>query len=56
MLAPGSDGILRSELFPGLWLDPEALISGDGPRLIAVLQEGLASPERAAFVARLAAS
>jgi Uma2 family endonuclease len=54
-LAPGPDGILRSEVFPGLWLDPQALVSGDGPRLLAVLQEGLASPEHAAFVQRLAA-
>lgn len=53
-LPAGSDGILRSEVFPGLWLDPEALIARDGPRLIAVLQEGLASPEHAAFVQLLA--
>src|SRR5205807_9315194 len=54
-IAPGPDGILRSEVFPGLWLDPAALAAGDGPRLIAVLQQGLASPEHAAFVARLSA-
>lgn len=52
--AAGADGILRSEVFPGLWLDPAALLAGDGPRLIAVLQEGLASAEHAAFVERLA--
>lgn len=52
-LSPGRDGLLRSEVFPGLWLDPEALLSGNGPRLIAVLQEGLASPEHAAFAERL---
>lgn len=54
-LAPGGDGILRNEVFPGLWLDPEALLASDGPRLLAVLQQGLASPEHAAFVSRLAA-
>jgi Uma2 family endonuclease len=53
-LAPGADGILRSEVFPGLWLDPGALLGGDGARLVAVLQAGLASPEHAAFVERLA--
>lgn len=53
-LAAGADGVLRSEVFPGLWLDPGALIAGDGPRLVAALQEGLASPEHAAFVERLA--
>jgi len=53
-LAPGPDGILRSEIFPGLWLDPAALVTGDLPRLAAVLQQGLASPEHAAFVERMA--
>lgn len=50
---PGADGVLRSEVFPGLWLDPEALTSGDGARLLDTLQKGLASPEHAAFVVRL---
>jgi Putative restriction endonuclease len=53
-LAAGADGILRSEVFPGLWLDAEALVAGDLPRLAAVLQEGLASDEHQAFVQRLA--
>jgi Uma2 family endonuclease len=50
---PDAAGYLRSEVFPGLWLDPVALVRGDLPRLMAVLQQGLASPEHAAFVARL---
>ncbi len=52
-LAPGPDGILRSEVFPGLWLDPRALLGDDLPRVLALLQQGLTSPEHAAFVARL---
>jgi Putative restriction endonuclease len=55
-LPPGPDGIYRSEVFPGLWLDPRALISGDTRRLRAVLDAGCASPEHASFVARLAAA
>jgi Uma2 family endonuclease len=54
-LEPGADGWYRSEIFPGLWLDPVALLAGDLHRLIAVLEQGLATPEHAAFVARLAA-
>ncbi len=54
-LAPGQDGILRSEVFPGLWLDPAALLQLDGRRLKEVLRQGLATPEHAAFVAKLAA-
>jgi len=53
-LPRGSDGILRSEVFPGLWLDPEALLRLDKQRVRAVLQQGLASPEHAAFVQWLA--
>ncbi len=49
-----ADGIYRSDEFPGLWLDPEALLSLDAPRLLEVLQQGLASDEHAAFVRRLA--
>jgi Uma2 family endonuclease len=54
-LAPGTDGILRSRVFPGLWLDPAALLAGDLARVRAVLGAGLASAEHIAFVARLAA-
>ncbi len=52
-LVPGPDGILRSEVFPGLWLDAAALVRGDMARVLAVGQQGLASPEHAAFVAKL---
>lgn len=52
-LAPGTDGILRSEVFPGLWLDPAALLRRDRGRVLEVLRQGLASPEHAAFVAKL---
>jgi Uma2 family endonuclease len=53
-LPPGPDGLLRSEAFPGLWLDPAALIAGDLGRVLAVVQQGTATPEHAAFVRRLA--
>ena len=45
-LDPGPDGIIRSEVFPGLWLDPAALLRGDGARVLAVAQQGHGSPER----------
>jgi hypothetical protein len=47
------DGYLKSEAFPGLWLDSAALLKGDLGRVHQVLQEGLNTPEHAAFVARL---
>jgi Uma2 family endonuclease len=51
----GDDGMYRSTAFPGLWLDPVALLEGDTRRLRAVIDLGCAAPEHAAFVARLAA-
>jgi Uma2 family endonuclease len=55
-LPPGPDGIFRSETFPGLWLDPQALITGDTRRLRAVLDQGMATTEHSAFVAKLVAA
>lgn len=54
-LEADDQGILRSEIFPGLWLQPAALWSSDLATLLAVLQEGLASPEHVAFVEQLKA-
>lgn len=52
-LEPGADGVVRSLVFPGLWLDTQALLAGDLARVLSRLGEGLRSPEHAAFVARL---
>jgi hypothetical protein len=46
-------GYYQSEVFPGLWLDPSAMIRGDLAHVMTVLQQGLASPEHAEFVRRL---
>ncbi|MBI3466255.1 MAG: Uma2 family endonuclease [Planctomycetes bacterium] len=46
-------GILKSRIFPGLWLDRAALLRGDMKRVLEVLQEGLQSSEHSEFVARL---
>ena len=55
-LARDDGGTIRSETFPGLWLDVEALLAHDMARVLATLQGGLASPEHAAVVARLSAA
>jgi Uma2 family endonuclease len=49
------DGVYRSAVFPGLWLDAAALLAGDLAKVLAVLQQGISSPEHAAFVRQLAA-
>ena len=51
---PGTDGIFRCACFPGLWLETAALWDLDLPRINAVLQQGLATPEHAEFAAPLA--
>lgn len=48
-LAPGPDGLLRSEAFPGLWLDSAALLASDLSGVLRALEAGLGSPEHAAF-------
>ncbi len=47
-----ADGLLRSEVFPGLWLDPEAALSADSRRLLDALRQGLTTPEHRAFAAQ----
>jgi len=43
-------GIVRSRIFPGLWLAVSALLAGDMTTVLAVLQQGISSPEHQTFV------
>jgi Uma2 family endonuclease len=52
-LTAGADNVYRSEVFPGLWLDPAALLSGDSKRILAVVRQGIASPEHAVFYSQI---
>ena len=54
-LAAGDDGIIRSVVFPGLWLDLAALIRLDSGQVLNALARGLADPAHASFVAKLTA-
>jgi Uma2 family endonuclease len=56
LLLLDADGIHRSLVFPGLWIDGKALFAADMARLEAVLQDGMKSREHADFVARLASN
>ena len=49
-----ADGVYRSAVFPGLWLDAAALLAGDLARVLAVVAQGTKSPEHAEFVRQLA--
>ena len=53
-LPPDAEGIVRSQVFPGLWLKPAALVSRDMTEVFRVLQMGLATEEHSQFATRLA--
>ena len=55
-VSAAGDGIVRARTFPGLWVDPAALFRRDYLALMSTLQQGLASPEHAEFVRKLAAA
>jgi Uma2 family endonuclease len=48
-----SAGCYQSEFFVGLWLDAAAMTRSDLAGVLKVLQDGIASPEHAAFVDKL---
>jgi hypothetical protein len=50
------EGILYSQMFPGLWLDQNALLTGNLAKVLRVLQKGLASGEHQSFVEKLNSS
>jgi Uma2 family endonuclease len=55
-LEAGAEDVFRSETFPGLWLDAAALVQANGGKTLETLRQGLATPEHAAFVAKLEAA
>lgn len=48
-VVPDTSGILKSTIFPGLWLDRDGLLRGDMARVLDVLRQGIESAEHAAF-------
>jgi hypothetical protein len=52
-IRPDRNGVARSRVFPGLWIQVGALLTHDTRRLIDAVQQGLASRAHAAFVKRL---
>ncbi|BAZ31920.1 hypothetical protein NIES4074_43930 [Cylindrospermum sp. NIES-4074] len=52
-LEPDADGIIKSQIMPGLWLAVPSLLSRDMVKVLAVLQDGLNSPEHGEFLKQL---
>lgn len=51
-LEPEADGIIYSQIFPGLWLDVAALSNGNLAELLAKIQTGVSTVEHQTFVDR----
>jgi Uma2 family endonuclease len=54
-VAAGADGMFKSAVFPGLWLDVEALLQLDVSKVLEALRMGLLTQEHEAFVRQLQA-
>ncbi len=52
-LVADEHGIVRSRVFPGLWLNMPAMLNDDLQAALETLQQGVSGPDHAAFVARL---
>lgn len=53
VVQPDAEGIYRSAVFPGFWLDAEALLRLDRRQLLATLRLGLNTTDHSTFVSRL---
>ena len=50
---PCDAGIYRSHVFPGLWLDVQALLEGNLLKVFEIVQQGVATDEHRVFVTKL---
>jgi Uma2 family endonuclease len=53
LLQPDRDGVIKSRVFPGLWLATSSLLALDMKTVLAILQQGLNSREHIEFVESL---
>ncbi|MBC5795890.1 Uma2 family endonuclease [Sphaerospermopsis sp. LEGE 00249] len=53
-LVANEQGIIKSQVFPGLWLNVSALVTRNMSQVMATLQTGLSSGEHQDFVEKLA--
>ncbi|WP_293139295.1 hypothetical protein [Okeania sp. SIO3I5] len=47
------NGVIKSQVFPGLWLAVKSLIEGNLAEVLNVLPQGLASSEHQKFLSQL---
>ncbi|MGL4503165.1 MAG: Uma2 family endonuclease, partial [Planktothrix sp.] len=49
-LLADAEGIIKSEIFAGLWLDEQALLNGNLAQVLTILQQGIATVENQDFI------
>jgi hypothetical protein len=52
-LKPDRNGVWKSRIFPGLWINEAALWEHDSVRLLETVRQGVAAPEHEEFARRL---
>ncbi|GBF82237.1 Uma2 family endonuclease [Aphanothece sacrum] len=52
-LEPDENGIIKSEVYVGLWLDINSLLTGNLAKVLEVLQKGIGTEEHKNFVKRM---
>jgi Uma2 family endonuclease len=52
-LTPDASGTIRSQVFPGLWLNVDALLAGNLAQVLETLKEGMEGRSHQAFVQQL---
>ncbi len=55
-LKPDKDRIIRSIVYPGLWIHQDGLLSADSALILQVLERGLSSNEHKRFLEQLKSS
>ncbi|MBD2484141.1 Uma2 family endonuclease [Planktothrix sp. FACHB-1365] len=52
-LEPDQEGVIKSQVFPGLWLEMRSLLEGNLAEVLKKLQEGIESLEHQEFIRQL---
>jgi Uma2 family endonuclease len=52
-LPPDEQGVIKSQVYAGLWLDINSLLTGNLAKVLEVLQQGIATKEHQDFVEKL---
>ncbi|MGK7873099.1 MAG: Uma2 family endonuclease [Xenococcaceae cyanobacterium] len=52
-LKPNEDGIIKSEIYSGLWLNVKALLTGNLAKVLEILQQEIATEEHQEFVKKI---